>query len=353
MRRVLAVLAAAVLCAGVVFPQVSAQAVTPTSTSVNTTTATIKTSAGIFVHVQLNAFRGSSTGPDYLTVSVSRNSSAGSEMHSWSFKLTTTSISYNSSTGKGTVTTATKQLGSFGLIKLTLTRTASARHVACTSGSETRTPISVKGILHFVPGGTWGSFGSSTASFTFPAGSNVLVDTGCTRPSSTPICYTATTWSSQSLSVRTRTGTVIGSQSVSGAKNFVAGRAVGSVAGIRNVSLSSPAHATRFDFLTAPAPVPVGPTATSPYTLSATTKSGTLATGSAKVKDTAAPVTFNLGTCKKGTATGTQKVKSYPKPLYSTPSTKKLTLHSSMGGNIAVPSGSGTNYGGLTVFSHT
>jgi hypothetical protein len=275
-------------------------------------------------------------------------------LHSWNFKLTTSSISYSSSTGKGTVTTATKQLGSFGLIKLTLTRTASATRVrGCTSGSETRTPISVKGILHFVPGGKWGTFGNSTASFTFPAGSTVLLDTGCTRASSTPFCFSATTWSSQPAPIKNRSGTVIGSQSVSGAKNFVAGKAVGSVAGSRTVSLSSPAQAARSDFLSAPAPVPTGPTSSSPYTESAATKSGTVATGSAKVKDTAAPATFNVGTCKKSSGTGTQKVKSYPKPLYSTPSTNKLTLHSSIGGNISVPSGSGTNYGGLTVFFHS
>ncbi len=146
---------------------------------------------------------------------------------------------------------------------------------------------------------------------------------------------------------------MVGGESVFGSKTFVSSTAVGSVGGTRTVSIASPTHASRSDLVTAPAPVPAGPTTTSPFTETATTKVGTLATGSAKLKDTAATTTVSIGSCKKSTGTGTEKVKSYPKTLYSTPSTNKLTLHSSVGGNITVLSGSGANYGGLNVFFHT
>lgn len=173
----------------------------------------------------------------------------GSESHMWTFKARATDFKVGS-TGAGTLTLSNTQTGNRGKLSLKFSPIEAFRKKSCGGqlASKSR-KMSVSGIAYFKTGTkAWGNVGRSASSIKLAGGNNVTwtYDVECPTPGgSTPACSKATTWSAFVSDGTTMT-------SIGGSSNGTSA----SVSAFRNVTLSTPAGASRFDMTSRSVPVP-------------------------------------------------------------------------------------------------
>jgi hypothetical protein len=186
-----------------------------------------------------------------LQVLVSR----GHDGQNWTFDLASSHFVLHRQTGSGHLVAESKALGHFGRISLRLTSTGSVSTSRCPNSPDTDrdTAVKVAGTFSFDTdsgkAGSLGKLGSRTTTTTFTGRSHVDTEfgdpgTGCfdrARQS----CGSQLDANSPSADVTILAGWV----KRHGARH-------GFIRGQRMTHLHAPAHSTRFDFASRPAPVP-------------------------------------------------------------------------------------------------
>jgi hypothetical protein len=268
-----------------------------------------------------------------VSVTLSRTG-GGFESHEWSFPIKSASFGYNTSTKKGSLK-VTKAMGKYGEVKLALAKDGKTRNASCSSGKETVTPVSLKGIVYFDTRSSgshrWGHVGSKTIKMTVLKHNLLTLDYNCSLKTPANACYSGTSWFTGS----------------GGSHADLSGGSLGSAGTIsadRSVSLKKPKGATRFDFVTVSAPKPVLKRASTPggtTTYSVKTKKHTRATGSAQLSSTEA------GTPLPGTCRSKGKTHETTTTFYDgsyTNGKPALVVHADIFGNFHVGNNKNSNF---------
>jgi hypothetical protein len=267
---------------------------------------------------------------DTLTVGIIRTVTAGgtgSEEHDWQFLVPASSITFDTSTGVGTVKggSATSPVATIDLNF----QATSHKAATCTSGSETIYTGTLSGEAELVTGLTGGgTVGGKSVKFNVKGSApHMLVDSDCVAP--VDECLAATSFSSSTTGKKAEAAGLDGTED---------GTKVDFVLVAKKVTLSSPKGAIRTDG----ADVDVSPPSWNAKTgvLSVTTSSAGIVTGSA---------TLSGGTLKKTTFPCTYAGKSYTVHVttnttadYSSPAGKNITAHTSLSGNLVAKATKGT-----------
>jgi len=267
---------------------------------------------------------------DTLTIGIIRPVTAGgtgSEEHTWYFEVPASALTFDTSTGVGTLKSGSAT-SPVATIDLNFQAT-SHKAATCTSGSETIYTGTLSGEAEVVTGLTGGgTVGGKSVKFNVKGSApDMAVDSDCVAP--VDECLTQTSFSSATSGKKAEAAGLHGTED--GIKfDFV------TVA--RKKTLSSPTGAYRID----DAEVDVSPPSWNAKTgvLSVTTSSAGIVTGSA---------TLSGGTLKKTTFPCTYAGKSYTVKVttnttanYSSPAGKNITAHTSLTGNLVAKPTKGT-----------
>jgi hypothetical protein len=251
----------------------------------------------------------------------------GFEAHLWNFDSSASTLTFNASTGIGTVKGGSVT-SPVATIDLTFTAT-SHKAADCTSGSETIYSGTLTGEAKLVTGLTGGGTVGGTSLKFDATGSTpqIQVDNGCVAPP-TDECTNDIIYASGA----TETTPVS-----SGDFGPLDGKAYDEVGVERMTDLAKPAGATRGDL--AGVTTPAATWNASTHTLSVTTTSAGIVTGSA---------TLTGGKPSTTTSTCTYAGKKYKisstldeTATYASPSGKAITAHDSLGGNLVVANDTG------------
>jgi hypothetical protein len=267
---------------------------------------------------------------DTLTAGLFRTVTAGgtgSEEHEWTFDVPTSALTFDTSTGVGTLKggSATSPVATIDLnFKAT-----SHKAATCTSGSETVYTGTLSGEAKLVTSLTGGgTVGGASVTFNFKESApHMLVDSGCVAPLDE--CLAETSFSSSTTGTKPEAGGLEGTED---------GTKVDFVLVARKKTLSSPKGAFRTD----DAEIDTSPPSWNAKTgvLSVTTSSAGIVTGSATlsggtVKTTTFPCTF-------GGKSYTMHVTQNTTANYSSPAGKAITAHTSLTGKLAAAAAKGT-----------
>ena len=344
MRSIRAFAVAAIAAGVVAMPAAGANAAVLHPTKEFTTpTVTVTTSTGVKVRLSIDMLRD---GYASMDVDLHRTNSKQAEDHDWTFDVNGTDLTY--SKGKGTLQTG-KQLGVYGYLKLSFTKVTQSTH-SCKNDNGASTQVThvkayVKGVVVFKARSSystsskWGSvhYGTSTKPYHFAHNYAQYFSTtngrcGVTfrQPAGNPECVSAMQWQGPMAGVTSMRFVTGASQQGFGAQ----------IVGVRMVSLSHPANATRMDFVGVTAPDPVLDTTGAQPVLTVSTTTGSAASGSATLTATAAPTPQPDSPCTDAGTAKTESISDYETADYANGSTADpapLTLTSNVGVNISVP----------------
>jgi hypothetical protein len=275
-----------------------------------------------------------------MTVGIERTVSAGgagSEGHLWYFASAASSLTFDKSTGTGTVKggSATSPVAT---IDLTFTAT-SHKAADCSSGSETIYTGTLSGEAKVVTGLTGGgTVGGKALKFTVKGSApEMLVDSSCVPV--TDECVATLIFSS---------GVTAATPEAAGLAGTVAGKKYDFVTVAQRVTLAKPAGAYRVDDGLVDAPPATYNTKTGK--LSVTSTSAGMVTGSATLSG-GSPQTQSFP-CSFGGKSYTVTATSDTTAKYSSPSGEAVTAHTSLTGNLVAPdAATGATYDVETVKS--
>lgn len=331
-RRIPALIGVAALVAfGVVagpLGEAAAGAAVPATTAASTLSlvaaSTVKTSNGQSWDLAVSWVEVSASFPASVYVQIERtvtSPDAGYEAHSWSIPVKTNSLTFSSSTGKGSLNPGSE---TSPLASIDLAFDASSHQaVSCSSGSATRYTGTLTGKLTLVTGlSGGGTIGSSAMKFVANS-PEVEVDSGCVpKPTAQP-CAAGTDFDA------------IGASSAPGVVAISSGTgSTEQIAVVRQTDLSAPSGAVRSDqagLTKAPAPT----YSASTKKVSVTTSSSGIVTGSATLSG--GKQSTSKSTCKSGGVTYTLTDLSDPSATYASPSGKALAAHTSLTGVFSAP----------------
>lgn len=259
---------------------------------------------------------------DTLTVGLLRTvttGGTGNEGHNWSFNVLASSLTFDTSTGVGTLKGGS---GTSPVATIDLNFKATSHKAAtCTSGSETIYTGTLSGEAELVTGLTGGgTVGGKSVKFNVKGSApEILVDSSCVAPIDE--CLAAISFSSST------TGKKVEAAGLDGTED---GTKVDFVTVARKKTLSSPKGAMRTDY----ADVDTSPPSWNAKTgvLSVTTSSAGIVTGSA---------TLSGGTVKTSTFPCSYAGKSYTVHVtqnttanYASPAGQAITAHTSLTGKL-------------------
>lgn len=196
---------------------------------------TIVSTTGKRLKVSVSGSRESGEG---ARMSVTVANIAGTESHDFSFPKASLSVS---STGSGTGALSGTQSGGRAKIQLKFSPDGAMTSRKCQGQVYGKSrPLKVGGVMWFSIGSTWGRVGSKTRPMKFGAQSavNWSYDVGCPPTGEQDPCRASLNWSVSTPYSSSGFSTIFG---------FKASSKV-SVTGSRQVRLSKPAGATRFDY---------------------------------------------------------------------------------------------------------
>jgi hypothetical protein len=262
------------------------------------------------------------TAADTIVAGIQRvvsSGGVGSEGHFWYFTVSASSLTFDQSTGVGTLNggTKTSPVGSFDLTF----KATSHKAATCVSGSETIYTGTLSGEAEIVTGLTGGgTVGGKSVTFTATGSSpQILVDSDCVI--AVDECLPETVFSSAVTGAKPEAAGL--DATINGVK-FVA------VTVASKTTLSSPAGAYRVDDAEVDTSAPKWKSKTG--VLSVTTTSAGIVTGSA---------TLSGGTVTTESFPCTYKGKSYTMhesdnttANYTSPSGEDITAHTSLTGNL-------------------
>jgi hypothetical protein len=292
----------------------------PSATAATVTVAgatTVKTSNGQSWTLSV----ADSNGASGLIIALSRTVSAGgtgAEEHSWQFMSPASSLTFNKTTGDGTIKGGSST-GKVATVSLTLTST-SHKAGTCTSGSETIYTGTLSGEAELVTGlSGGGTVGGKSVKLTASA----TVDSDCVT--NTNDCLDSTLFDS---------GTSAGPIQAVGLSEPTAGKTFDFVSVLQELNLSSPKGATRSDIALVQAPLATWNSKTG--VLSVTSTSAGIVTGSATLSG--GKSTTSKFPCTYGGKTYTIKNLENFTANYASPAGKAITGHTSLGSELVAPS---------------
>lgn len=229
----------------------ASHATKPTSVSLSSSNAKVTTSTKHAIHVEIGASNNPSTpANDQLTVTLSRGSASSGETHTWSFPITSSVLDVASS-GKGTLEVPSSKLSPFGVVNLKITPVAKTKTQSCKGHLASKSvEVKLSGTFYFDSRSTgahkWGSVGSKTKTFHFPATNRLTWLYGSAALEN---CLSTTTPCGASLFWTAQDGDSLfdGTESSNGSSVFAS----------RTADLSKPKGASRVDTSTAPTKTPV------------------------------------------------------------------------------------------------
>jgi hypothetical protein len=309
----------------------------PSAIELTSHSAVITSSTHQALHVTVGGanFGGGSPAASPAEINIKLGLPAKHESHTWVFQLAPGSFTDNVPMSTGAIDTGTTQVAPFGQISVSF---ASSGHVSttltCGKTSVVTQPLTIHVALFFDTNSTgthsWGQLGTAVHLVTYDRHGSLRTQYGgapCPPIARFDPCQTNVAWNADhGMSAFT---------TLSGGWTLSHGTKRGQIVGSRQVLLTSPSEAYRYDSVTAKAPVPTLTVSHGKPTLLVTT-SGTVATGSARLTSSHARKPQKLRCTKahssahheKQTFWVTASFKNGPVPL---------RLHEQIEGRISVP----------------
>jgi hypothetical protein len=268
--------------------------------------------------------------PKYDSADVILDNLNSSEGHLWSFPIGKRAFVPKSS-GAGSFRTGSA-FGAYGSVAVTFTPTASKRIEVCNATNYVRDQTErVRGTFFFDSHSTgrhaWGKVGSKTKAFSFKGQTNLFTGYSsglCTPKTSVGACYSQVSWSATTVTDKPQSKSVTFSGSV--------GDGPTDMDATREVNLSAPKRAQRFDFVYGKEPAPVLTTSGQAGTVKVTTAGGSFG-GSGTIKSSDGMVQKPTK-CKTGTLKETEwNVATF------TPGASTLRAREQIFGTISLPAG--------------
>lgn len=338
-RIVFAIIAAVVTFAAVV-PAATAAAPAPATSSSKqlalVAQTTVTTSNKMKWTLTLTWVQGSAGFPGLLTIGIEHPISGSTgqfEDHQWSIPVTSSTMSFSTSSGRGTLNGG-NQTSPLADVDVHFVAGSHAK-ATCSSGSETRYAGKLSGRLTLKTGLTHGgTVGGHSVHFTVGR-PEVTLDSNCVAP--TKYCAVGADFDA------------IGQSGTPGVVGFNSGSThTDDIAVVRTVSLTSPAGATRADeggLSKAPNPS----YSSSSKILTVTEPRTGILTGTAHLGGGSRHT--EKSTCKVGKTKYDISELVVDSATYSSPSGKALTAHTALTGKLVV--GSSINHGDFDISTRT
>jgi hypothetical protein len=297
----------------------------------------VASTSGQSLNMSISASKGSSG--TTLAVRLEHKNSKSDEVHTWSFPLANTGLTY--SNPKGKLATGNK-LGQYGELSITFRKVSSSTK-SCTgfngATKVTTTVLTFKGMINFAArddtkASPWGSVkkGSSSSPYNFGKKKGVYITTtngACNaKITNNTKCFELWSWNASR-------------QSASGIANFEGDRrgSVSTITAFSESLLSSPKNSARIDSTTVGAPAPQFNGNANPNTLHVSTSSGTAASGGGTMAATQNGANNPAGKCTKSDGSTAHETATFW-PAKWTNDSQKLTVMQAIGGAFSVPDNS-------------